>query len=76
MSVPKKTQSIVNETIIIADTSALISLGVGDILSKSLEISKILIPQKVFDELNEISKFDDIHGNAAKETIRYLDFQR
>ena len=69
---PKKTQSIVNETIIIADTSALISLGVGDILSKSLEISKILIPQKVFDELNEISKFDDIHGNAAKETIRYI----
>ena len=68
----KKTQSIVNKKIIIADTSALISLGVGDILSKSLEISKILIPQKVFDELKEISKFDDVHGNAAKETIRYI----
>ena len=69
---PKKTQKKVTKTIVVGDTSALISLGVGGILSKCFKISKILIPQKVFDELNEISKFDDVHGNAAKETIRYI----
>lgn len=60
---PKKTQNKVPETIVVGDTSALISLGVGGVLSKCLEISRILIPQKVYNEVSEISQSTDIHGN-------------
>lgn len=65
---PKKIQEV-PETIVVGDTSALISLGVGNVLSKSLKISRIIIPKKVDSELNEISKFRDIHGKAAKDVI-------
>ena len=60
---PKKTQNKVPETIVVGDTSALISLGVGGVLSKCLEIFRILIPQKVYNEVSEISQSNDIHGN-------------
>lgn len=69
---PKKTQNKVPETIVVGDTSALISLGIGGVLSKCLEISRILIPQKVYNELDEISQSNDIHGKAAQETIRII----
>jgi len=66
-------QERINETIVVGDTSALISLGVGNVLSKCLQISRILIPQKVYEELNEISQFVDFHGKAAQETIRMIE---
>ena len=69
---PKKTQNKVPETIVVGDTSALISLGVGGVLSKCLETSRILIPQKVYNELNDISQSNDIHGKAAQEMIRII----
>ena len=69
---PKKIPNEVPETIVVGDTSALISLGVGGVLSKCLKISRIMIPKKVQSELNEISKFKDIHGKAAHETIRLI----
>ena len=68
---PKKIQEV-TETIVVGDTSALISLGVGNVLLKSLEISRILIPKKVDSELNEVSKFRDLHGKAAKDIIKLI----
>ncbi len=68
----KKTQNKVPETIVVGDTSALISLGVGGVLSKCLEVTRILVPQKVYSELNEISKFNDVHGKAAKDSIQKI----
>ena len=69
---PKKIPSEVPETIVVGDTSALISLGVGGVLSNCLKISRIMIPSKVHSELNDISKFKDVHGKAAIETIRLI----
>ena len=46
-----------NKSIVVGDTSALVSLSIGNVLSKCLQISRILIPQKVYEELNEISLF-------------------
>ncbi|MEA3294009.1 MAG: hypothetical protein U9P81_03390 [Euryarchaeota archaeon] len=50
----------------------LISLAVGSVLLKCLRISTILIPQEVYNELSEISQFNDVHGKAAQETIRMI----
>jgi len=72
--VPKKIPNEVPETIVVGDTSALISLGVGGVLSKCLKISRIMIPKKVQSELNEISKFKDIHGNQKEEHGKVLQF--
>jgi rRNA-processing protein FCF1 len=70
--VPKRTQKEIYETIVFGDTSALISLAVGSVLLKCLRISTILIPQEVYNELSEISQFNDVHGKAAQETIRMI----
>jgi predicted nucleic acid-binding protein len=67
--VPKKTQKETYETIVVGDTSALISLAVGSVLLKCLRISRILIPKEVYSELSEISQYNDVHGKAAQETI-------
>ena len=69
---PKKTQKETYETIVVGDTSALISLAVGSVLLKCLRISRILIPQEVYSELSEISQYNDVHGKAAQETIRMI----
>ena len=51
---PKKTQNKVPETIVVGDTSALISLGVGGVLSKCLENSITITEAQ--DTLNRISE--------------------
>ena len=56
---PRKTQrrspnqNEIPETIVVGDTSALISLAVGDALKKCLKISKIIIPVMVQAELKD-----------------------
>jgi len=67
--VPKETQKEIYETIVVGDTSALISLAVGSVLLKCLRISRILIPQEVYSELSEFSQFNDVHGKVLQYTI-------
>ena len=62
----------VPETIVVGDTSALISLAVGGVLHKCLKISRIVIPRIVQTELKDMSKFKDSHGNASKRTINLI----
>jgi len=67
--VPKKIQENLPKTIIVGDTSALISLGVGSVLTESLSISKIIIPSMVKTEVEEMASYDDKDGMAAKAIL-------
>ena len=75
---PRKTQrrspnqNEIPETIVVGDTSALISLAVGDALKKCLKISKIIIPVMVQAELKDMSRFKDSHGKASKSTMELI----
>ena len=64
----KKIPNRILDTIVVGDTSALISLGVGLVLKDCLKISKIVVPKKVQQELDEMSHFNDEDGMAAKGT--------
>ena len=66
---PKKILNRIPDTIVVGDTSALISLGVGLVLKDCLTISKIVVPKKVNQELEKMSHFNDEDGIAAKETL-------
>ncbi len=50
----------------VIDTSALLSLKIGNILELAIENIDFLIPNEVEDELKEISLIDDTVGNSAK----------
>ena len=58
---------------VVADTSALISLGVSGVMDKCLEIAEISIPRAVAEELEEIAAYEDKEGKAA---VLILDFLR
>ena len=45
-----KNRNEIPETIVVGDTSALISLAVGGVLQKSSKISRIVIPESVQTE--------------------------
>ena len=66
---PKKIPNGIPDTIVVGDTSALISLGVGLVLKDCLKISKIVVPKKVRQELEEMSHFYDEDGIAARVTL-------
>jgi len=53
----------------VLDTSALISLEVSGLLPDALKLLDVTIPPTVFEELKELSKFDDIEGKSASRTI-------
>lgn len=55
---------------IVADTSALVSLGIvinGDLdpLSLCLDQYDVVLPATVIEELEDIASYDDVHGHAA-----------
>lgn len=57
-------------TDLVADTSALVSLGIAagadpDPLSLCLEKHEVIVPEHVIQELQEIASYDDVHGQAA-----------
>ncbi|MDR5673685.1 PIN domain containing protein [Halalkaliarchaeum sp. AArc-CO] len=57
-------------TTLVADTSALVSLGVvadaeHDPLELCLARYEVVVPAVVLDELREVSSYDDAHGRAA-----------
>ena len=66
---PKKIPKRIPDTIVVGDASALISLGVGLVLKDCLTISKIVVPMKVRQELEEMSHFNDEDGIAANDTL-------
>lgn len=61
-------------TELIADTSGLVSLGIGagrdpDPLACCLDHYDVLVPERVVDELREIAAYDDDHGRAADAVL-------
>jgi hypothetical protein len=59
---------------LVADTSALVSLGVAadrdpDPLGLLVDAYEVAVPEQVVDELAEIGSYDDRHGRAAR-TVR------
>lgn len=62
---------------VIADTSALVSLGtVGDGEPSPLHLLEteyeLLVPNEVYRELDEIASYDDEHGSGAKNVLGLL----
>ncbi len=68
MILPEKSEKIV----ITADTSALISLGVGNIVELCLELFEVVIPTTVHEELNDISEYKDEHAQAAVSVLELI----
>jgi predicted nucleic acid-binding protein len=62
-------------TVVVADTSALVSLGGArkDILGMLVEENKLLVPRQVVDELEETASYDDEQGRAAEKALRFVE---
>lgn len=58
---------------IVADTSALISLAAIDLLELFLTEFDVHTTRTVLEELEETSDYDDSHGEAAEKVLRRLD---
>ena len=61
-------------TTLVADTSALVSLGIAadtnsDPLALCLSVYDVLVPAEVVEELREIASYDDDHGRAANAVL-------
>src|SRR3989344_3562627 len=56
----------------VMDTSSLISLELSGILQRSLKLLQIVIPSTVKEELEEISKYSDEEGKAAKLILKLI----
>lgn len=54
-----------NRSVLVGDTSALISLEVGNVLEDSFQIFDYLIPKKVRKEIEDISSYGDDAAIAA-----------
>lgn len=54
---------------IVADTSALVSLATADTLQLVLEEFDIHTTETVLEELENTAEYDDSHGNAAQEAL-------
>ena len=58
---------------IVADTSALISLATADVLGSVLDEFDVHTTTIVVDELEETAEYDDPHGIAAAQVLDRLD---
>jgi len=54
---------------ILADTSALVSLEIKNIVTLASKLIQFSISMRVCEELTEIAKFDDVHGRSAKDIL-------
>jgi predicted nucleic acid-binding protein len=59
---------------IVADTSALISLATADTLNLFLEEFEVHTTETVVDELENTAEYDDSHGDAAETVLANLDW--
>lgn len=58
---------------VVVDTSALISLAVGDVLNDAVAAFDIVTTPTVIEELEETAEYDDWHGTAATAVLRQTD---
>ncbi|SEH12687.1 hypothetical protein SAMN04487967_0917 [Natronorubrum sediminis] len=63
-------------TEVIADTSALVSLGIADGCGSPLRLLEteydLSVPDTVYGELEETALYDDVHGQAASRVLELL----
>lgn len=63
-------------TTVVADTSALVSLGGArtvNLLDALVEEYDLLVPRKVVEELEETASYDDEQARAAEDALRHVD---
>jgi len=63
-------------TTVVADTSALVSLGstrTHRILDALVEEYDLLVPRKVVEELKQTASYEDEQARAAEKALRYVD---
>lgn len=58
---------------IVADTSALISLSTADVLETVLAEFEVHTTTDVVDELEETAEYDEVHGSAAAAVVEQID---
>jgi len=58
---------------ILADTSALVSLEIRNLVNLSSKFIQFSISTGVFEELREIAKFDDIHGKSSRDVLTLVE---
>lgn len=58
---------------IVADTSALVSLSAADVLETVLEEFDVHTTSRIVEELEETAGYDDVHGTAAKTVLEQID---
>jgi predicted nucleic acid-binding protein len=58
---------------VVIDTSALISLAIGDVLDQTLAAFDAITTPAVIEELEETAEYDDRHGTAATTVLRQTD---
>jgi len=56
---------------IVADTSALISLASADTIETAVSEFDVYTTETVLEELRMTAEYDDTHGNAAKRVLRH-----
>jgi predicted nucleic acid-binding protein len=59
---------------IVVDTSAFVSLAVGDVIETVLKEFEVVTTQAVWAELDETAAYDDVHGRGA-EAVQSVDEQ-
>lgn len=58
---------------VVVDTSALISLAVGDVLDDAIAAFDIVTTPTVIEEVEKTAEYDDRHGTAATAVLRQRD---
>ena len=62
-----------NRSVLVGDTSALISLEVGTLLEDSFQLFDYFIPGRVLNEIKEISSYEDETAIAAKNILKLME---
>ncbi len=58
---------------ILADTSALVSLEIKQVVSLASKFIQFSISMGVHEELKEIAELDDVHGRSARNVLGLID---
>lgn len=54
---------------IVVDTSAVVSLAIGDVLVRVVDEYDVHTTRRVVDELEATAEYDDVHGAAAADAL-------
>ncbi|MFQ6072888.1 MAG: hypothetical protein ACE5KT_09355 [Methanosarcinales archaeon] len=58
--------------VVIADTSALVSLEIKHVIKKASRFIRFVIPDAVHTELKDIAVFNDVHGVSARSVLKLI----